>query len=306
MSDAEPPVDAATRILSDHGSVDAVSAKFQPADPQLNFQHNMGSSFDRRAVASWLETACTCAPKLVFPYASGLCFGGDRAWLNRYAYPFSAAYTSGLLGKRLAGVGEADVLRPGDVISIKDHRVRIERQASEFVRQAVPETHIDWEPFDERRLVGLAGGADRRGFERELARVLLGGEFGGWLEERSAGDSALLRSFREWRVVCQIVVHLGFGERSYFHIDFTRGQPEIREGRIVAANYFTHIGADAARRLLAGEASPLEVMIEGSVYIFERIITLRDGRLEAPATTRLYEEFPDPLVSFGGRRRARP
>jgi hypothetical protein len=64
-----------------------------------------------------------------------------------------------------------------------------------------------------------------------------------------------------------------------------------------------HIGADAAHRLIAGEVSPLEVMLEGSVRIYERLITVRDGRLQAPATARLYEEFPDPLLTFGGARK---
>ena len=303
MSDAEPPPDAAARILSEQGPVDVVSAKFQPADPQLNFHHNMGASFDRRAVATWLEIACACAPKLAFPYASGLCFSGERTWLNRYAYPFSAEFVAHVLGQRLAGAGEATVMRPGDVISINGQGARVERQASPFVRQAGHEADIEWEPFDDGRLPGLAD--DERGrFEEELARVVLGSEFGEWLSKHSSGDSPLLKSFREWRALCQLVVHMGGGQRSYFQIDFAGESPEIRRGQTAFANYFTHIGADAARRLLSGESPPLEVMLEGSTYIYERLVTVRDGRLDAPATTRLYEEFPDPLLSFGRTRLA--
>lgn len=303
MSDAEPPADAVTRLLSEYGPIDVVSAKFQPADPQLNYQHNMGSSFDRRAVASWLETACACAPKLIFPYASGLCFAGDRAWLNRYAYPFSAEHVAALLGQRLAGIGNSTVAHPGDVLSIQDRSVGIERQGSAFVRQAGPAACIDWEPFDDRRLLGLASEHERRHFEGELTRMLLEGEFAAWLHKHVASDSALLKAFREWCVIGQIVVHLGDGERAYFQIDFSTERPKVGPGRTETANYFTHIGADAARRLLTGDASPLEVVIEGSVYISERIITVRDGRLDAPSMTRLYEQFPDPLLSFGGTRR---
>jgi hypothetical protein len=306
MSDAEPPADAAAKILSDYGPVDVVSAKFQPADPQLNFHHNMGSSFDRRAVATWLEIACACAPKLAFPYASGLCFSGERVWLNRYAYPFSAEFVAHVLGQRLAGVGDATVMRPGDVISIEQHAAHIERQASPFVRQAGPEADIEWEPFDDNRLLGLADEDERRRFDEELSGVLLGGEFSAWLAKHSAGDTALLKSFRQWRALCQLAVHMGGGERSYFQIDFAPESPEVRRGQTAVANYFTHIGADAARRLLTGASPPLEVMLEGSTYIHERIVTARDGRLDAPATTRLYEEFPDPLLSFGRTRASRP
>lgn len=305
MSDAEPPPGAASKIRSDYGSVDVVSTKFQPANPQLNFHHNMGSSFDSRAVADWLETACACAPKLAFPYASGLCFAEDRAWLNRYAYPFSAEYITHLLTERLAGVGAAAIAHPGDVISIQDSRVRVERQVSAFVRQAAPETVTQWEPFEEQRLLGLANDGDRQRFEEDLNRILLKGEFATWLAERTQGESALLKAFRDWRAVSQIVVHMGDGLRLYFQIDFTTEKPQVLQGPTPVANYFTHIGADAARRLIAGEASPLEVMIEGSVYIYERLITLKEGHLTAPVMTYVYDQFPDPLLTFAGRRHRR-
>lgn len=303
MSDAEPSSDTATRILSEYGPVDVVTTKFQPADPQLNYQHNMGSSYDRRQVASWLETACACAPKLAFPYASGLCFQAERSWLNRYAYPFSGEYVADLLGKRLGDAGRADIMCPGDVISITRENVVVDRQASSFIKQAEPETRPDWEPFDDRRLLGLASPDDRSAFEQTLEQVLLGDEFAEWLARHSSGDKSLLRRFSAWRVLCQIAVHMGEGKRLYFQIDFSGGKPSVVRGKTAVANYLTHIGADAARRLLAGEESPLGVMIEGSVNISERIITVVDGRLDAPETRRVYKDFPDPLISFGGMRR---
>jgi L-ascorbate metabolism protein UlaG (beta-lactamase superfamily) len=302
MSDAEPSSDTAAKILSDYGPVDVVSTKFQPTDAQLNFQHNMGSSFDRRMIADWLETACACSPKLAFPYASGLCFSGDRAWLNHYAFPFSVDFIANLLGERLAGVGSATIVRPGDVITIEDRRVGVEKQASPFVRQAAAETRADWEPFDDRLLPGLASDGERRALEAELEQYLCEGEFADWVAKQSEGN-ARLKAFREWRVLCQIVVHMGLNERWYAQIDFTGRKPEVRRGQTAAASYFMHIGADAAHRLIAGEVSPLEVMLEGSVRIYERLITVRDGRLQAPATARLYEEFPDPLLTFGGARK---
>jgi hypothetical protein len=305
MSDAEPTPDTATRILSERGPVDVVSAKFQPADPQLNFQHNMGSSFDRRAVASWLEAAAGCAPRLAFPYASGLCFDGERVWLNRYAYPFSVDYVAHLLSQRLGDAGEAIVVRPGDVISIEGGHVRRYEQASPFVAQVAPQTPVPWEPFDDRRLPGLPAGDERREGRAEIERVLLDGDFASWLVEQSAGERGRLRRFRDWQVLGQVVFHLGEGQRAHVQLDFTSPEPEVRPGQAPAANYFTHVGAGAALRLLRGEASPLEVMLEGSVFIHDRIVALREGRLDAPATERLYEEFPDPLLTYGGSRRRR-
>jgi L-ascorbate metabolism protein UlaG (beta-lactamase superfamily) len=305
MSDAEPPPDTAQHILSAYGPVDVVAAKYQPTDPQLNFQHNMGSSFDRQSVANWLEAASSCAPKLAFPYASGLCFEGDRMWLNRYAYPFSVEFVAQLLRQRLGTTGTAAVVRPGDVISIDGSGVDVAHQASTFVRQSGPETPVEWEPFDERCLRGVQGGEERRALEENLAAVLLDGEFGDWLAGQCHDDTGALGAFHTWGARCQLVVHWGDGERWYAHVDFSTGTPRVRPGRTPAASYFTHIGADAARRLLAGQASALQIMLEGHVFIHERLVALRNSRLAAPDTVRLYERFPDPLLTFAGKRASR-
>lgn len=302
MSDAEPPPNTSTQILSEYGPVAVVSTKFQPADPQLNFQHNMGSSFDRRAVADWLETACKCGPTLAFPYASGLCFSKKKDRLNRYAYPYSAELVADLLGKRLAGIGKAAILRPGDVISIHNGRAGIQQQTSPFVRQLEPEHRVDWEPFVDECLLEPTHDRPPRSAEAEFERILLQGEFASWLHKNSIGETALLKPFCEWSVLYQIVIHFEGGKRVYFHVDFTRVPQEPRSGRASLATYFTHIGADALWRLLAGLVTPLELMIEGSVFIHERIIALRNGHLEAPSTTRLYDHFFDPLLFFGGKR----
>lgn len=302
MSDAEAAPEAAARILRDHGPVDVLTAKFQPADPQLNYQHNLGSSFDRRAVAAWLETGCLVAPKLAFPYASGLCFEGECAWLNRYAYPFSAEHVAGLLQERLGAKGRAIVVRPGDTIVLDGRAPVVLPQASPFVGQARPEASVDWEPFDAEHLRGFADAEERRALVEELRRTLLEGDFPAWLGKHATEDG-LLKAFRAWRPLCQLVVHLGGGERADFLVDFRGGAPKVSPGRSTAANYFTHVGGDAARRLLAGRSTPLAIMIEGSVRIYDRMIAVRDGAFTAPATTRLYEDFPDPFVSFGASRR---
>jgi len=303
MSDAEPPPDTADRILAEYGAVDVVCTKFQPTDAQLNFQHNAGASFDRQAVAAWIETACACSPKFAFPYASALCFFGERSWLNRYAYPLSAEYVADLLSRRLAGVGCAEVVRPGDVITIAEGTVTREEQKSSFVNQAESEIRCNWEPFEESHLPGFADEADRRRAKQEITEVLLSDLFRNWVREKADQDSGPLRRFREWHALCQITVHLGDGERAWVQIDFTREPVDVREGETASATYFSHIGGRAAQRLLAGATTPLEVMLEGSMFIYERLIVLKDGRIRAPAIGRLYEEFPDPLLTFAGAHR---
>jgi L-ascorbate metabolism protein UlaG (beta-lactamase superfamily) len=298
MSDAEPPLGTSAKILSELGPLDVVSVKYQPPDPLLNFLHNLGSSFDRKSVARWLEHACSCRPKLAFPYASGLCLTQDHAWMNRYAYPFSPEYVSAVLDKRLIGVGKSAVVRPGDIISIESRQVRIEKQASEFVQQCAEETSIEWEPIEGNYLREISRPADKQTFKDELTKVVAGGEFSAWLQ----AHPKLLKPFQEWRVLCQFAVHLDEIERMYFQADFTGGSPEARLGKNPAANYFLHLSGDAAKRMLAGQASSAEVMYQGGVRIFERIVSVRNDQVDAPDAKHLYGNFPDPFLCFANAR----
>jgi hypothetical protein len=298
MSDAEPPPGTSAKILSDLGALDVVSVKYQPPDPLLNLLHNLGSSFDRKSVARWLEHACACRPKLAFPYASGLCLTQDNEWMNRYAYPFSPEYVSAVLDERLIGVGKSAVVRPGDIISIESSQVRIEKQASEFVRQCDEETSIEWEPLEGDYLRDISRPADKQTFKDELTKVVAGGEFSAWLQTHPK----LLKPFQEWRVLCQFAVRLDETDRMYFQADFTGSSPEARFGKNPAANYFLHLGGDAAKRLLAGQASSAEVMYQGSVRIFERIVSVRNGQVDAPDVKHMYGKFPDPFLCFANAR----
>jgi hypothetical protein len=227
----------------------------------------------------------------------------ERGWLNRYAFPFSVEFVADLLRQRLCGTGKVAIVRPGDVITIRAGHVTHEEQVSPFVRQAGTATRVDWEPFDHRPLSGIRSADKQRQFEGELSRILLEGEFAGWLARQTGDDKSRLQSFRKWKVLGQIVVHFGPERRWHAQVDFKGDEPEVRPGKTHTANYFMHIGADAARRLLAGQSSALGVMLEGNVFVHERLLAVCDGRINAPDTTRIYKDFPDPLLIFAGSRK---
>jgi hypothetical protein len=63
-----------------------------------------------------------------------------------------------------------------------------------------------------------------------------------------------------------------------------------------------HIGGCGAMKLLAGHASSAEVMYQGSVRIYERILSVRDGQVRAPEVKHLYGTFPDPFLCFANAR----
>ncbi|MEC9325682.1 MAG: MBL fold metallo-hydrolase [Actinomycetota bacterium] len=298
MSDAEPPSGASAKIVSDFAPIDVVSVKYQPPDPLLNFFHNMGSSFDRRSTAEWMEHACACRPKLAFPYASGLCLTQDHAWENRYAYPFSPEFVAAVLAERLGGTGRAAIVKPGDVIGIHDSVIDIDQQASGFVRQSGHEKSIEWEPFEVGSLGPRLGVADKQSLAAELAEVIGGGQFSAWLRNQPR----LVRPFREWRILYQGTVHISERERLNFYVDFSDAIPEARVGKSFAASYFMHIGGTGAHKLLSGRAYSAELMYQGCIRIYERIVSVRNDRIDAPDTKFIYDSFPDPFLCFANAR----
>ena len=301
MSDAEPSADTSERILAEHGRMDFVTVKYQPPDPLLNYVHNLSSSFDRRPVADWLEHACHCQPKLAFPYASGLCLSDDHQWLNHYAYPISPEFVQSVLAKRLAGVGEATVMKPGDVITIEDGQVRVDRQASPFVRQSAPDRIVKWEPIETERLADMPSAAQQSELREALTNLVSNGEFESWIAEHHK----LLQPFYDWGIVCQFVVHLDAAERISFQADFSGATPRTSMGENEAAAYFLHIGGQAARELLDGTSTSVSIIYQGRARIFERIVAVRDGKVDATDAKHMYGSFPDPFFCFvNARRRA--
>jgi UDP-MurNAc hydroxylase len=303
MSDAEPLSDTGQRLLRDHGPIDFLTAKFQPADPQLHLHHNMGSSFDREEAAGWLEVAASCDPRLVMAYASGLCFEGEKQWLNHVAYPFDAAFVASLFARRLGDPARAGVAHPGDVLMVHRGMVQVCEQESPFVRQAAPAIDTTWRPYDPRhfeRPYSLENAVEIRS---ALAAALLDGSFSQWLKQQTRSGASLER-FRLWQVKSQFTMHLGAQAPWSIHVDFAGDTPIVQEGAATDAAYFMHIDGRAAAEMAAGRSTALRAMIGGNVFIHERMVVVRDGHITAPDTRRLYREFPDPVLTFLGKPRS--
>ena len=181
---------------------------------------------------------------------------------------------------------------------MRNGQVEVESQASPFVRQSRAETFIEWEPIEAEYLKGTSDASNGRLLRDQLAELIESGEFGAWLE----AHPQLLKPFYEWAVLCQFAVHVDGTQRMYFKAAFTTGTPKTSLGRSSAANYFMHIGGDAAAKILSGRASSAELIYQGSVRIFERIVSVRNEKVVAPASTHMYGEFPDPFLCFANAR----
>jgi len=299
MSDAEAVPEVGARIASEFGPCDVVAAKYQPTTRLMaGYFRGLGAAFEKQEVIDWLEAACATRPRLVFPYASGLGFFGRHAWLNRYVFPYRAEEIAELLVERLKPHGTARALLPGDVITVTADGPVVREQSSPFVEHAPGGPECDWEPVDEGRLPGVASAEERRELEERL-EALLFGPWARWLAAHMRPPGAAA-SLIEFGVVWQLVVHAGDGERLEYGVDFTTRPLELVQGRLPRANFTVHVSGASLLEVLRGTAGSELLYACGGSLMYERILSVRDGRFWAPPYDgmALYKRLPDPLTYY--------
>ncbi|HIK07979.1 MAG TPA: MBL fold metallo-hydrolase [Trichormus sp. M33_DOE_039] len=299
MADAEVTVEISDRLTQVYGAIDLISTKYQPVvRASMGYQHGMGATFDREGVVSWLEAACACNPRVIFPYASGLCFSGRHAWFNRYAFPLSAEETVSLLQRRLGSPERATTVRPGDVIELQagQHPQRHE-QAADFVK-VKPSEALRWEPVDLSTLMGLSTPEARRSLQGKL-EVLLTSKLLPWLRHIVKQPDTIWTKFSSEQVVWQLVIHTGDGERLNYAIDFRSQDFAVMSGEHPEANFFTHIAGQALDEVMTDQKPGLIFWLAGEVRSYEKVICIRNGRFEPPQWPNKPEDFPsDPLTYY--------
>jgi L-ascorbate metabolism protein UlaG (beta-lactamase superfamily) len=282
------------------GKIDVVACKYQPVvNASMSYLRGHGNGFDADQVCAWLEAACAGEPRFVFPYASGLCFTGEHAWFNRYAFPLTAENAAALLIQRLGTAAIAKAVLPGDVIEANPQGVRHTAQSAGFVEYQETPVPPRWEPIDTATLIGLPDDTDVAEL-RTLLRSVLGGPVAQWLQQALQLPSSMWRDFVDWGVVWQLAVHANATRRLNYAIDFRdAAHVLLSEGEHPAANFFTHLSGGTLLRVLRGEADGLLFWLAGDARSYEKIICIKDGRLSAPALPRFAHLRPsDPLTYF--------
>jgi hypothetical protein len=299
MADAEVNVEVGERLVQENGFIDLISAKYQPlVRASIGYLRDAGAAFDKREVATWLETACVCEPALIFPYAAGLCFSGRHSWFNRYAFPLSPEEVVRMLQSRLGSQERAAAVRPGDMIELRrGQRPVLFPQASPFVRETnSPE--VRWEPVDISTLAGLSQPEDRRALQREL-EAFMSGPLASWLERTVGRKGTICDFFREQDVVWQLVVHAGDGERLNYFIDFRSTCFSASRGQHPEANSFTHVAGRTLCDVLKGDMPGILFWLAGEARSYEKILGVRAGHFWVPELPEAPEDWVcDPLTYY--------
>jgi hypothetical protein len=299
IADSEVNTDIGERIVNEFGSIDLISAKYQPSvRAMIGYLRNMGAAFDKEEMLMWLETACSCNPGLVFPYASGICFDGRHEWFNRYAFPISSQEVIDLLQRRLGSQERVTDVLPGDVIEIKKgEKPKKYVQASPFIRaQASPE--IVWEPIEVGTLAGVATTEEKIDLQKRL-EAFLQGPLALWLQRKVQQGTNAIAEFRYLEVVWQLTVHVGSGERLNYFVDFRSSNFAATPGEHPQANFFSHISGQSLYEVIKGELPGIMFWLTGSVRNYEKIMGVRDGSFWLPHLAEAPQNrMSDPLTYY--------
>jgi Beta-lactamase superfamily domain len=299
IADSEVGVGMGKKIVEQHGSIDVISAKYQPSvAAMIGYSQNMGANFDKSEFVSWLESACECNPSLIFPYAAGICFSGRHEWFNRYVFPISEAEVANLLQQRLGDPERSTTVLPGDIIEWEAGVKPLKKlQSSPFVRtKATPE--ITWEPVDISTLSGSIATAEREQLQQQLDAFLLQ-ILTGWLQHKFSQKHNIWHVFRDEDIIWQLVVHLGNGERLNYCIDFRLPQVAVIFGKCPESNFFTHISGQTLHEVLQEKVSGMVFGLTGSVRSYEKIIGVRNGEFYLPDLPRSPKTYMgDPLTYY--------
>jgi L-ascorbate metabolism protein UlaG (beta-lactamase superfamily) len=302
MCDSEADAAIGERVRRDIGRCEVVAAKYQPsAQIMTGIFRSLGPRWDKHRVVDWAEAAVATAPRLVFPYASGVAFVGRYAWLNRYLFPIPSTLMADMFTQRLAGGGVGTTLMPGDVVRLHDGDVSVDEQACPFVRY-VPHDGDEpvWEPIQAEHLAGLDTAAEREELTERLLD-LLRGPWARWLigdlDARVAAGQSLLVDLG---VVWQLTVHLGQGERLTFSLDLARRPWQLVAGELPHANVFGHVSGRSLLDVLRKDAGSDLLYSTADALTYERIFGVRDGRFWAPELQdfALVDRLPDLLTYY--------
>jgi Beta-lactamase superfamily domain len=299
MVDSEVNPNIGIHLAETYGAPDLVSAKHQPAvSAMMGYVKNMGCEFDKSELVSWLEAACVCNPGLVFPYASGICYGDRHQWFNRYAFPLKAEEVVRLLQRRLGSEERATVVMPGDVIELKSGQPPQKHpQASPFVSLvAVPP--VEWEPVDITTLAGVTTDAERIDLLQRV-EAILSQPLALWLQRQVQRGNNSIADFKTHEVVLQLTIHTGAAQRLQYAIDFRGDDYAATSGKHPEANFFTHFSGQTLYEVIVGKQPGVIFWLTGGVRSYEKILSVRDGKFWYPELPVMAEHrMSDPLSYY--------
>lgn len=203
-----------------------------------------------------LMTALHLGASLVVPAAAGFRFTDRFGWLNRHVFPISHERFIADFNRMSQGQ-VSERIDPGDVLLIEGGEVKIERQAADFCRMTVDDTHLlHW---DSGAAVPPLEDDNEGAYPLEMLEAFTGGlvENGlrSYLEQVGASGDPLVAAYRAYGVTYYLEIVYPEGSKDWT-IYFEPEGYRIESGAPVDAPEVTHhVTASALADLMMGRKS---------------------------------------------------
>jgi hypothetical protein len=261
-----------------HGPLDVVIAPWQPL-LELKFQLYEGFAFPHYAYAESIARASRCKCRMLIPGASGLRYAARSSWLNRIAFPVARnRFVADLEGAIPAGDARIEQADPGDEIACDRSTLTLRRQASRFVSSHAGEDHLvafcPVDPFQSLFKEKPVLDTDEAG----IADVI--DDLHTFIGEEVRNEGSALSSYREWRVVYQLIVCFDHGN-VFVNWDFSRDAARA-DSRSTRANATGIISGRALSAFAQGRGTWEEAYHSGEWRYFESIAAVSPQNYRTP------------------------
>jgi len=275
--DSQVNPDIIQRIEELHGKIDFFHSRFVPL-LEGNFAYNKPLTLPVDEYCTFLNVVKALGPKFVVPGSAAFRCRDELTFLNQYTFPITQDQFIRDLAAFCPEVPSAPFFS-GDIAHISVDGVRIEKQASNFVRVCEDDSQrIIFKPNAMVPAIKTQT-TDPKQYEGEVKVV--GNFIENCLLDRVL-NSELLGGWQHWQIVYQLEV-FGQEDSQVWTIDFGQpGKPQLHKGDLGKISLYEGISSSELCALVEGTTSWDYVTLCGNYRTFNNIYRVTDGGFDLP------------------------
>ena len=264
------------RIRQQCGQVDFMHGRFVPL-LEGNFSYNKPMALPYEEYCTYLNVVKVLGPKFVVPGSASFRYRDEFAFLNHYSFPTTQDQYLSDLKAFCPEVGTSTYVS-GDVAHIAADAIRIEKQASDFVRVRKDDSHLlAFKPVMEvPHLKTRTTDEDQLEKESQGIRDFMEHQF-----FKRILASEMLEAWKHWQMSYQLEV-FGKEESKIWSIDFAQMDLKLQTGALGKINLYEGIAASELWALIEERTSWDFVALCGSYRTFNNIYRITNGSFEIP------------------------
>ena len=269
--------DIIQRIGELYGQIDFFHSRFVPL-LEGNLSYNKPLTLPVDEYCTFLNVVKALGPKMVVPGSAAFKYRDELSFMNQYSFPITQDQFLRDLAAFCPEVPSSPFFS-GDVAHISADEVRIEKQASDFVRVREDDSHLITFKPNAYVPVVTTQTTDPTEYEREMQ--VIDNFIENCFLERIL-NSELLGGWQHWQIVYQLEVFGQEGPQAWT-VDFGRpGKPQLHKGEIGKINLYEGISSSELCALVEGTTSWDYVTLCGNYRTFNNIYRITNGGLELP------------------------